>query len=493
MKHGLKHNPPRSLRYFTGSVSIKPFAFSKDLQTKANPSRVEWQPLPGPQTAALESQADIIGYGGAAGGGKTDLALGMAALKHYRSVIFRRVFPSVRGIIERSREIFARGETHAKDSYNESLHLWRLADGRVIEFGAVQYEADKRKHQGQARDFIVFDEATEFPENIVRFIMAWNRTTRSDVQPQTLLTFNPPHDEDGQWVVKFFAPWLDPDYQGIRATDGELRWFTTVNGVDTEVPEGTPGAKSRTFIAASLSDNPHLLNTGYGATIDSLPEPLRSLLKGDFAAGRKADPWKVIPSEWVKRAMARPATGGQQRALGVDVARGGDDQTVIASLDGDSFTLYTYPGTSTPDGPSVAALALQHLRGGVIGVDVVGVGASVYDQLAPLASTIGINAGAGTDESDKTHALRFVNVRAAMWWSFREALEDENLPIALPDDNDLRVELCAPRFSIRNGRILVESKDDIRKRIGRSTDQADAVIMAWWAAHKNVPLLLFGE
>lgn len=443
---------------------------------------------------ALESKADIIGYGGAAGGGKTDLALGMAALKHYRSIIFRRVFPSVRGIIERSREIFAREEaSHAKDSYNESLHLWRLADNRTIEFGAVQYDRDKKKHQGQARDLICFDEATEFTEGIIRFLMAWNRTTRKDVQPQTLLTFNPPHDEDGQWIVNFFGPWLDPEYRGVRAKSGELRWFTTVDGVDTEVPAGTPNARSRTFIAAKLADNPYLLETDYGATIEGLPEPLRSLLKGDFEAGKKEDPWRVIPADWVKRAMARSAIGGQQRALGVDVARGGDDQTTIASLDGDSFTLHSYPGTSTPNGPAVAALVLQHHRGGVVGVDVVGVGASVYDQLVPLVSTIAISAGSGTDESDKTQRLRFANVRAAMWWLFREALEDENSALSLPDDRELRSELCAPKFSVRNGRILVESKDDIRKRIGRSTDKADAVIMAWWAAHKNVPLLLWDE
>src|SRR5262249_43414462 len=132
-----------------------------------------WSPQPGPQTDAYNSEADIIGYGGAAGGGKSMLGLGFATTKHRRSIIFRRVFPSVRGLIEDSRQIL----THPNDRYNDSLHIWRTADGRIVEFGAVQYEADRKKHQGQPRDLFIFDEATEFPESIVRFLIGWNRTT----------------------------------------------------------------------------------------------------------------------------------------------------------------------------------------------------------------------------------------------------------------------------------------------------------------------------
>ena len=123
----------------------------KENLAKVNPV---WVPNPGPQTLGFESEADELFYGGAGGGGKTELLLGCAALNQHRSIIFRREFPSLRGIIERSREIYNSGDAnHQKDSYNESLHTWRLLNGKVIEFGSIQYEKDKEKYHGHPHDF----------------------------------------------------------------------------------------------------------------------------------------------------------------------------------------------------------------------------------------------------------------------------------------------------------------------------------------------------
>lgn len=497
-----------------------------------------WKPQPGPQTEAYNSEAEIIGYGGAAGGGKSFLALGLAATKHHRSIIFRRVFPSLGGLIDDSQKIL----TRKGDNYNGSAHIWKTADNRVIQFGQVQYKTDQKKHQGQPRDLMVFDECTEFPESVVRFLMGWNRTTVPGQRCRVVLTFNPPMDDVGDWVTQFFGPWLD-EASPNPAEDGELRWYARVEDRDFPIKEDelrwfiadgdslvevaddapikqgrhlmTPMrgvwvngvaylAKSRTFFHASLKDNPILAATGYGATVDALPEPLRSLLKGQFHAGRIADPWQVIPSDWIKMANERwkqreaeSGIGGlpgklRCDTLGVDVARGGRDATVIARRYGNWFAqLIKVPGTATPNGPSVAALVMNYLdkpankhdAGPTVHIDAIGVGTSPFDILeASSVNVIPVVASEGSKGFDKSGKLKFRNLRAEMYWRLRESLDPTNGDgLALPPDPELLADLCAPRWSLSTAGILIESKKDIFERIGRSPDCGDAVVMANWS------------
>jgi len=459
-----------------------------------------WMPDPDnePQCAAYESEADVIGYGGAAGGGKTDLLLGFAGTKHHRSIIFRRVFPLLEGIEARSREIFnATGNARVKDSYNESLHRWELSTGATVRLAAIQYEADKKNFQGRPHDFYGFDEATEFMESQVRFVIGWNRSTRPNQKCRVVLAFNPPMDESGEWVVKFFAPWLDETH-ARPAKDGELRWYAMVDGEEVERPDEKPFShdgeiitpKSRTFFHAKLSDNKILERTGYGSTIDAMPEPIRSLLKGKFGAYKQFDPFQVIPATWVRAAQERwnnSEPGQAITSVGIDVARGGADQTVFAILRADRFDeLKKYPGPSTPDGRTVALLAGQATgkQKPVIGVDVIGIGAAVYDA---MPGSIGVNFGGGSGETDKSGKYKFVNLRAEAYWKLREALDpDYGATLALPPDKELLGDLCAPKWSVRTGKIYIESKDEIIKRLGRSPDCADAVAIALLCLSKNL-------
>ena len=449
-----------------------------------------WTPQAGPQADAYDSPADVIGYGGGAGGGKSHLALGFAATKHRRSIIFRRVFPSVRGLIEDSRQLLIR----PGDRYNDGLHIWRTADGRMIEFGHIQHEDDKKKHMGQARDLHVFDEATEFPENVVRFVIGWNRTTIPDQRCRVLLTFNPPMDESGTWITRFFGPWLD-DQHPNPAKDGELRWYSMIDGEERETgPEPFEhngemvAPKSRTFFHALLRDNPILAQTGYAAQIDAMPEPLRSLLRGNFNAARITDPWQVIPGDWVRAAQRRwrerSRPDVQCSALGVDIARGGTAKTVIAKRFANWIApLKKYPGIATPDGPSAAAVVLADLEdAAIVQIDALGVGTSPYDILRDNGVNVkAVIASEKSIETDRTKKLKFRNLRAEMWWKMREALDPANGDdLALPDDPEMLADLCAPKWSLSTSGILIESKDDIAERIGRSTDCGDAVVMACW-------------
>lgn len=465
-----------------------------------------WKPFPdSPQELAYYSEADELFYGGAAGGGKTDLLLGLAGTAHTSSVIFRREFPRLRAIIERSRSIYnAYGQSHAKDSFNESLHIWRLMSGRMIEFAAIQYETDKQKQQGRPRDLYGFDELPEFTESQYRFVTIWNRSTVPGQRCRIVCTGNPPMDAAGEWVIQYWGAWLDEKHAN-PAVPGELRWYAMIDGRDVEVPDNTPidGGKnpmtgetewiqprSRTFIPARLEDNPILSATDYRGQLQRLGEPMRSqMLYGDFSIGIQDDAWQTIPTEWVAAAQQRWQDQQKPvvtcRAVGVDPSRGGADDFVIARLFGNYFDEpIVHSGVSSSDG----AIGAKHVTDALGGenppvfIDSIGIGASVYDHLKvmPGMDITPVNVGAAAHGTDKTGRYEFANLRAEQWWRFREALDpNSGEDIALPPSRQLRVDLCAPRYQIRAGKIVVEGKEDVKKRIGRSTDYADAHLLAW--------------
>jgi hypothetical protein len=170
-------------------------------------------------------------------------------------------------------------------------------------------------------------------------------------------------------------------------------------------------------------------------------------------------------------------------SIGIDVARGGRDSTILAPRYGHWFAeLIHKPGIETPDGPTVAALFVQHQRNSAVPcVDAIGVGTSVIDFLkANGQNVVAINGSSGCDLMDKSKTYGFQNLRSYLYWHFREALMDETDPVSLPLDSELKTDLCCPRFRITpGGKIAVESKPDIIKRIGRSPDRGDAVVYAY--------------
>lgn len=458
-------------------------------------NETEWSPNPGPQEMAFHSEADIVGYGGAAGGGKSDLLLGKAFTQFQKSIIFRRRFTDLVDIVNRGDEIQA-----GRCSFVWGIkRRWDTPDGRQVELGAVEHDRDKSKYRGRPHDGILIDEAPEFPESVVRFLLGWLRTVIEGQKTQVVLTFNPPGDPEGEWIIKFFAPWIDPTYSGIKAEPGELRWFVYAGGQDVEVLGSDPvtidgkeyAPKSRTFIPARLEDNPYLMATEYGDQLLNLPEPLRSQLRyGDFTIGAEDDVWQTIPTGWVLQAQERrrstPKPDVALRGIGNDVAHGGADNTVIGRVYGVWFDdLLVYPGGTTPDGDTVAKYVNDVWDNQApIAVDAVGYGASACDTMKGWGmQPLPVNFGAISKQRDRSQRFEFFNLRAQAYWELREALDpqsDENL--CLPDDRDIRVELCAVRFKIVRGKIQLEPKDDVKKRIGRSPDKADTIVLTWYAA-----------
>jgi len=453
-----------------------------------------WVPQEGPQRAAYESEADILFYGGAAGGGKTDLILGACLTSQKHSIVFRRQSVQLTGIEERMSGILG-----SRTGYNSQDGVWRLPGGRVMELGSVKEVGDWMKYQGRAHDLKAFDEITHFAETQFRALIGWLRTDDPNIRQRVICAGNPPTEPEGEWVKRFWGPWLEPSHPN-PAKPGELRWFVTnEKGEDQEV-EGPDMVKvgndwvkpkSRTFIPSSVNDNLFLLTTGYKATLQSLPEPLRSkMLNGDFNAGSADPAWQVIPTEWVKAAQARwvdKEVKGSMTRIGFDPARGGIDKSSVARRHGQWFDkLVSAPGVVTKDGPTAAGFLVPLIRDAApICLDSIGIGSSALDFLIGLNLNVhAVNGSEASTAMTKAGNLNFRNVRAEMYWLMREALDPTAAePIALPPDPELLADLTAVRYKVvtlgNKTAIQMRSKDEIREALGRSPDKGDAVAMTF--------------
>ena len=477
-----------------------------------------WRPFPGPQSLAYDCQADVIGYGGAAGGGKSALIAGWALEKSERMLVLRSDKAQTAGVIQYLEEVLGTDK-----GLNRQIGFWNIPNKlqTLVEFGGLKDPGAHKVWQGRAHDKVAVDEATECREYQVRFVIGWNRSSNPALKPQTLLTFNPPMDAKGRWIIAFFAPWLDRKHPH-PALPGELRWFTSRDDQpDYEVPDGRPFVwgpdkspvyqippgtlpvdviqpQSRTFYPARVTDNPVYMATNYLSTLQALQEPMRSkMLYGDFDAGVEDSEWQCIPTAWIEAAMARwkkPDVLDPMDCMGVDVARGGKDSTVLAMRHGNWFDeLVVIPGKDCRDGFRVLAAVAEHLRDdAMVAIDVVGVGASPFDLLRERKyRTMGVVAGATATGSPRKGRLRFFNTRSQLVWQFRELLDPEaNNGVALPPDRALLADLCAYWWRPSGDAIQVASREEIIDEIGRSPDRATAVIQA---AIPTVPSRVLAE
>jgi hypothetical protein len=464
----------------------------------------KWLPSPGPQTMAFESTADVVGYGGSPGSGKTDLLLGLAFTRHKRSFIMRRSYGDLDAIIDRALAIHG-----SRDGFNGSPPpRLRIDNERTIFFRAAHAEDDVRGTMGQGRDLLGLDEACQFTESQVRFLMAWVRSEDPDQKCQAVLATNPPLSSEGLWFAKMFAPWLPGRFPN-PAAPGELRWVISddegrdlwVDGPnDARVVDGKlVKPTSRTYIPGVLADNPYLARTDYQATLDAMPEPFRSLLLGGFRTQFRDAENQVLPTAWVKASMARHKSDGwcqfEMTAMALDAAAGGGDAGVLCWRHGGWYAPFISIKAAGSGGDANASAERALRRASEMAAAVIihrkanapvivdhggGFGQDVTNRLRENGIAYQAFNGAGKSTFIGKGGVRFVNARAEAWWKFREALDPEQeggSVVALPDDPELLADLTAPTFEVRAGGILVEPKGDIRKRIGRSPDRGDAAVM----------------
>lgn len=211
----------------------------------------------------------------------------------------------------------------------------------------------------------------------------------------------------------------------------------------------------------------------------------------------------IIPLGWAEQAMARHdewvASGSpepdviERHVLGCDIADQGEDATCLAIRIGNIVTeIRKYRNSDIMESTGYITAAMSNRPGSLSIIDSIGVGAGVLSRLRELKQPVlgFVASGSARGLADKTGEFQFTNLRAAAWWRMRELL-DPSQPggskIMLPRSEILLADLTAPHWKVLSGgKIQVESKDDIRKRLGRSTDEGDAVIMSFWQGRGTV-------
>jgi hypothetical protein len=221
-------------------------------------------------------------------------------------------------------------------------------------------------------------------------------------------------------------------------------------------------------------------------------------VKGEFAS---SDEDGVIPLSWVELANERweawneAGRPGTLYRLGVDVGTTGDKTVFARRLTGNVVASLEYlpkpnPNIATMEITGKVKAVLRANPQAQADIDGIGLGAGIVHRLVEQKEKVlAFIASERSELLDSSGELGFANKRAAAWWTFRELLDPASESgIAIPPDDILTGDLTAPKYSVRSGgKILIESKEEIKKRIGRSTDAADAVIMAFFTEPVKPP------
>lgn len=258
-------------------------------------AEVIWAPQPRQRDFMARWEWEAL-YGGAAGGGKSDAlvveALRQVHIPHYKALILRKTYPQLSELIDKSRSYYPRAFPGAR--YHEGRHQWTFPSGARVLFGSMQHPQDRTKYQGQAYDFIAFDELTHFTWEEYSYLFSRCRPNGPGTRCYIRATANP-GGIGHAWVKERFitpAPPMTTIWTQVtwRNADGSLGH----------------GRRSRVFVPARVTDNQKLLENdpGYLLSLAALPAAQRAaLLEGnwDSFSGQVFREWVNDPAGYETR------------------------------------------------------------------------------------------------------------------------------------------------------------------------------------------------
>jgi hypothetical protein len=269
------------------------------------PEVITFKPQAGPQTEFLASDADIVIYGGAAGGGKSYGVLlepiwYALNIPDYQCLILRRSMPEVTrqgGLWDESQKIYS----FIKEAKPIGLPIceWRFQNKSKIKFGHLQYEKTVYDYKGAQIPAIIFDELTSFTQFQFIYLLSRNRSV-CGIKPYIKATTNPDAES---WVRNLIDWWIDNNGYAIKERSGIIRWLvikdncflwgsTREECIDLHGnkdlsydDENQIKPRSFTFIHADLSDNKELTSKdpNYRANLEMQnPIERERLLRGNW-------------------------------------------------------------------------------------------------------------------------------------------------------------------------------------------------------------------
>jgi hypothetical protein len=437
-----------------------------------NKYKTIWTPQEGPQTAFLKTNAYEALFGGAKGGGKSE-ALLFSSLRfidngNYKALILRRTFPKLLELIERSRCFAAIG-----GKYNRQERMWRFHSGAIIRFGHCENPGDELNYQGQEYQYIGFDQLEEFTETMYETIKAQGRSSIG--LPVFIRSTANPGGVGAIFIKRRFIDAKEPNRKYYR----------------TYELEGKKHSLCSVFIPSTVFDNKILMKNdpAYAAKLMDLPEKMRRMyLYGDWNIDNEPD--QLIKYEWISegllteeeriRKLSCRNADREKVFAGIDVARYGDDMTCIAIISDDRlWEMRKYEKIDLVQTTNLARALIEeeNIPPENIALDCDGIGAGVFDNLKSYGYYVRQIIGGSRPLPVGEESYTFRNLRSGIYWNLREAIRTGKLKLI--NDQLLINELISIKYKISQDRMIqIESKEELKKRLGKSPDYADSLCYA---------------
>ncbi len=419
---------------------------------------IEFHPAQAEFFKAIKSEKfSYLLYGGAIQGGKTTSVLLVA-------IMLCRVFPRSRwAVVRKDGPSLTRNTIPSFNlirpqnfiSAPSGKGVARCTNGSEIIFfpEGLAHDPDYDRWKGLLVNGFILEEANELDERTftkaIERAGTWKALSAKQPKPLILLTCNPARN----WVMsRFYLPWKKKQLQAPYY-----------------------------FQRALPADNPHLTQAYRDSLKNLPPHAYKRFVEGDWDV--LDDPQQLISFDWLIAACTVERRIGY-KFLGVDVARFGDDYSCIAQRDGNALvTLDRHHGLNTQE---LGAMVVARMNDKAVSpertrIDVIGLGAGVVDYCrGEDFDVVEFNSSNKAPIDVENPSLKFKNKRSWAWWNMREQLRKGRVCIDIDDTTRLFQDLASPRYKISGDKMVeVESKDEMKKRLGRSPDEGDAVVMAW--------------